>query len=580
MLPEGSAIGKYIVRRKIAEGGMAEIYLCAVKGPEGFEKEVVLKRIRPFFANEPGFVQMFIDEARLASQLNHANIVQIYDFDKHEDTYFLAMEYVQGRSLWEVRQRCRERMLPMAPLMTAHVAREVAKGLHFAHQLTVQGQRVGLVHRDVTPQNILLSYSGEVKLTDFGIAKGQSKHTVPGMLKGKFAYMAPEQSRGDEVDLRTDIFALGIILWEMLTGARLFDGDSDLAVVKAVQTAAIVPPSRLNPDVPTALDAIVLRALERDRTARFKTAFELERALAQFILSHSQSVDETDVRAWLARIFPSSAPEAAPEAPSLEVSISARPVAAAPRAPESNDSLLYAATRILARNREPGPPAREPTPPTPPTPKLVTPAPTPRPLRGATPPPSGVPGRNTQPIVPTVSRGPPSSRRALVPWLVGAGVAVAVLMFAFAASSRKAPEKAETPVAVLPPTPVPVALPEPLPVAEVPDTDGGGQGEAAEDKTPVEAAALALESAPEPDSEAPPTQKKTSSGLKWGTLVVRAAPWAELFIDGKQRDNVEQQARIRLKAGRHKVLLRNGARIIEQEINLRPNAEIKVELAR
>ncbi|WP_254614470.1 serine/threonine protein kinase [Myxococcus sp. CA056] len=311
-LVAGMQIGKYVVRRKLAEGGMAEIYLCTARGAEGFEKEVVIKRVRAFLASDPEFVGMFIAEARLASRLNHENVVQIFDFDKHEDTYYLAMEYVRGCSLWELRRRSKEMMDPVPPMLVAHIGAEVARGLHYAHRLKVNGQPLDLVHRDVTPHNVLLSYDGAVKLTDFGIAKAGKKLTQPGVLKGKFAYMSPEQARGEAVDSRTDLFALGVVLWEMLTGGRLFDGDSELAVLRAVQHSAIAPPARLNPEVPPELDAVVMRALERDPSARFQTAGELERALAQCVLKHATSVDDTDLGAFLRRLFPGSLTQAMP----------------------------------------------------------------------------------------------------------------------------------------------------------------------------------------------------------------------------------------------------------------------------
>ncbi|MBU8896905.1 protein kinase [Corallococcus sp. M34] len=306
-LEAGTRIGKYVVRRKLAEGGMAEIYLCTARGPEGFEKEVVIKRVRAFLASDSEFVQMFIAEARLASRLNHANVVQIFDFDKHEDTYYLAMEYVRGCSLWELRKRCKEHLTPIPPTLVAYMGAEIARALHAAHRLKINGEHLHLVHRDVTPHNVLLSFDGAVKLTDFGIAKAGNRLSQPGVLKGKFAYMSPEQARGEAVDARTDIFALGVVLWEMLTGGRLFDGDSEVAVLRAVQHSLIPPPARLNPDVPADLDAAVMRALQRDPNARFQTASELERALAQSALQHARSVDDTNVGMFLRRLFPEAA---------------------------------------------------------------------------------------------------------------------------------------------------------------------------------------------------------------------------------------------------------------------------------
>ncbi|MFP2903008.1 serine/threonine protein kinase, partial [Corallococcus sp. 4LFB] len=343
-LEAGTHVGKYVVRRKLAEGGMAEIFLCTARGPEGFEKEVVIKRVRAFLASDPDFVQMFIAEARLASRLNHANVVQIFDFDKHEDTYYLAMEYVRGCSLWELRKRSKEAMTPMPPVLVAHIGAEVARGLHYAHRLRVNGELLNLVHRDVTPHNVLVSYDGAVKLTDFGIAKAGNKLTNPGVLKGKFAYMSPEQARGESVDVRTDVFALGVVLWELLTGGRLFQGDSEIAVLRAVQESAIVPPARLNPDVPPDLDAVIRRALERDLSQRFQTAGELERALAQCVLNHARSVDDTDVGAFVRRLFPVAASNqglpALPERTALEDGALPRPDAGAEPPPREPTAVM------------------------------------------------------------------------------------------------------------------------------------------------------------------------------------------------------------------------------------------------
>ena len=289
-------------------------------GPEGFAKEVVIKVVRSFLASDQQFVQMFINEARLASRLNHANVVQIFDFGKHGDSYYLAMEYVRGASLWDLRRRTRELKVPFPPVLAAEIGAQVARGLQYAHNLADHGQRIGVVHRDVTPHNVLLSFDGAVKLTDFGIAKATTTHTAPGMLKGKFAYMAPEQSRGDKVDARTDIFALGIVLWELLTGGRLFDGDSDLAVLRAVQDSLIPPPSRMNPDVPAELSDVIMKALARPMEERFQSSFELERALANFVLRNAKSLDDTSVAQFMQALFREEfeAPQHEQAAPRLE----------------------------------------------------------------------------------------------------------------------------------------------------------------------------------------------------------------------------------------------------------------------
>jgi serine/threonine protein kinase len=303
----GSQVGKYVVQRKLAEGGMAEIFVASSFGPEGFEKQVIIKRIRAGLANDPAFIKMFVSEARLVSRLNHANIVQIFDFDRHEDTFYIAMEYVRGVSLAQAHARARELQVPVPSLVAAQVAIEVARGLSFAHRLTEHGEPLGIVHRDVTPQNILLSYEGAVKLTDFGIAKAGTRASTVGMLKGKFAYMSPEQSRGEQVDSRTDIFALGTTLWELLTGQQLFDAESDIAVLRAVQEKAVASPAEFNPDVDAALATIVMRCLERERTERFQSAQELERALTRYVINQTERPEEMELATWIRGLFPEEA---------------------------------------------------------------------------------------------------------------------------------------------------------------------------------------------------------------------------------------------------------------------------------
>jgi tRNA A-37 threonylcarbamoyl transferase component Bud32 len=316
MLVGGSVVGRYVVRRKLAEGGMAEIYLATVSGAEGFSKEVALKVVRPHLANDPQFVQMFVAEAQLVSKLNHVNLVQIFDFGRHEQTYYLAMEYVRGASLWELRHRCHELGLEVPPLLAADLCAQVARGLHIAHTLTDQGRPLGVVHRDVSPHNVLLSLDGAVKLIDFGIAKAGGPMTEPGVLKGKLAYMSPEQVRGETLDARSDLFALGVVLWELLTGARLFDFESDTAMMQAVMRGTIPVPTRLNPDVPEALSEIVMKALVRDREGRFQSGAEFDRALSTFVRRSTHSADELALAPLMQQLFGDHAVAAAASEPS------------------------------------------------------------------------------------------------------------------------------------------------------------------------------------------------------------------------------------------------------------------------
>ncbi|MFH1058576.1 MAG: protein kinase [Pseudomonadota bacterium] len=288
--------GSYYLTRKIATGGMAELFRARKVGAAGFEKLVAIKRLLPHLAADDEFRSMFLDEAKLASQLNQQNIVQVYDLGRMEDddslppghqgTYFIAMEYIFGKSLAEVIKKGQERGLPLPPELAARVILAAANGLAYAHAKKDEtGQALGLVHRDVSPQNILLSYEGEVKLVDFGIAKAlsQSSTTRPGMLKGKFAYMPPEQARGEAVDQRADIYALGVVFWEALTNNRLFTGDTEAAILNQVLNPQVTQPSQARAEVPPELDELCLHCLTPDPAQRYQQAEEFSQALEAYL---------------------------------------------------------------------------------------------------------------------------------------------------------------------------------------------------------------------------------------------------------------------------------------------------------
>src|SRR5688500_4889626 len=261
------AFGKYFLVDKIATGGMAEIFKAKTYSHGGFENLLVIKRILPHIGENSDFIEMFIDEAKVSVALQQPNIVRIYDFGKILENYFIAMECVDGKDIRNVLRELARRKEFLPPKFCAYVAFEVCKGLHYAHTKTdLQGNPYGIVHRDISPSNILISYEGEVKIADFGIAKAESNayQTRDGMLKGKFEYMSPEQAQGKEIDHRSDIFSLGIILYEMMTGRRLFKTDSEIATLKKIREGEIDAPSKLKPDIPPALEAICMRALERD----------------------------------------------------------------------------------------------------------------------------------------------------------------------------------------------------------------------------------------------------------------------------------------------------------------------------
>jgi eukaryotic-like serine/threonine-protein kinase len=280
--------GQYRLLRRLAFGGMAEVYLASMQREHGFEKRVVVKRILPQFSGDADFVRMFTDEALLAGRLTHPNVVQIYDFGSVDGVYFLAMEYVDGVDLRQLLREAKERRRSLSPAEIAAIGESVARGLAYAHAFCDERQGpLGLVHRDISPHNILLSRSGDVKITDFGIAKAAARatRTAAGVIKGKLAYMAPEQAAGLALDQRCDQYALGIVLWECATFQPLFDAPSDLELMQQVAAGEARPLREMRVDVPAALDATIMRLLAREPEARFGSMQAVEQALASFRFS-------------------------------------------------------------------------------------------------------------------------------------------------------------------------------------------------------------------------------------------------------------------------------------------------------
>src|SRR5215831_12636665 len=277
-------LGRYQIIGRLATGGMAEVYLALSGDLPGFRTLVVVKRILPHLASNAQFIRMFLDEARLAALLDHPNIVRIIEVGHDGEDYFLVMELVQGKPLSAVLRKAAKEKSPLTPALAAFVVAQAANGLGYAHNLVdSDGQPLNVVHRDVSPQNVLVSFEGAVKMIDFGIARalGRVSETSPGGLKGKIEYMAPEQASAEEVDLRADVFALGVVLWEALTGRRLFRRETELATMRAIVDDPIPRPSEMVPVSPQ-LEAIVMRALEKRRGARFQTAQEMALSLERY----------------------------------------------------------------------------------------------------------------------------------------------------------------------------------------------------------------------------------------------------------------------------------------------------------
>ncbi|MBM4370737.1 MAG: serine/threonine protein kinase [Deltaproteobacteria bacterium] len=297
---------RYQVIERIDAGGMAEIFKGRALSLDGIEKPVAIKRILPSLSQNKKFLKMFIDEARLSMRLNHANIVQVFDVGRADDTYFLVMEFVDGSNVRRLFQKAAEVGYQLPVAVAAHVTIEIAKGLSTAHEAAdATGSPLGIVHRDVSPPNILISWSGEVKITDFGLAKAvsQLERTEPGVVKGKYSYLSPEAAEGRSVDARSDIFSAGIILHELLTGRRLFMGKTDLETVDLVKACQVPSPSSLRDEVPPELDAIVLKALAKDRRRRYQSAREIGDELANFLFSRGMKVTGFDVARTMREIF-------------------------------------------------------------------------------------------------------------------------------------------------------------------------------------------------------------------------------------------------------------------------------------
>ncbi len=522
------SFGKYRLVEPIASGGMADVWRAEVTGAEGVVKEVALKLVRGEHAARSDFVRMFVEEARLASRLGHANVVQLFEFDQVDGRYYIAMELVRGRHLGRVVERARELGVRFGLPRAAQVGADVARALSYAHRLADGGRPLGLVHRDVSPHNVLVSFEGEVKLADFGIARAMDRAglTDPGTVKGKAAYMAPEQARGERVDARADVFSLGVVLWELCAGRRLFSRDTDAATVAAALSGEpVAPPSAWNEEVPAELDRIVLRALERDPARRTGSAQELAAELAAVLLRIVRSPEEVDLRDFMHRLFAAevAALEAAPPEPTRvrPVAMAAEPIAEPSRA------------RSSAEGDE----------------------------------------------SPTRTAAAPRRRRG---WVAVGAAAVGIAALSVAVGRRTAmpaptaaatstPTQTASPAAtVIPTAPViPIATVPPTVVGPVHDAlpsaahDEPEAVERAPEARPVEAAqglnALAV----------PP--RATGDGI----LSVNATPWGLVRLNGHAIGDTPQE--MRLPAGRHRVRIeRKGQRAVDELVTVKAGARTKL----
>jgi serine/threonine-protein kinase len=299
-----TTFGKYVLLRKLATGGMGEVFLARPAEPARASERLVIKRILPHLAEDTEFHDMFLDEARIAAQLDHPNIVHIFEVGEVGESVYLAMDYVHGEDLRSVERAAKlvHQRLPLA--VATHIVAAAAAGLEHAHALRgPDDKKLNLVHRDVSPQNILVGFAGEVKLIDFGVAKaaGLGQPTVTGVLKGKCAYMSPEQAAGDNMDARSDVFSLGVVWWELITGRRLFKGSSDQMTMRLVLGCQVPPPSRLDSGLPVEVDEIVAQVLTRHPKDRYADAGRFRTALETFLRNQGASPDPVQAQIALLR---------------------------------------------------------------------------------------------------------------------------------------------------------------------------------------------------------------------------------------------------------------------------------------
>jgi TonB family protein len=523
--------GQYEILERIASGGMAELYKAKRTGVEGFQKIVAIKKILPHLADDEEFITMFADEAKLAAQLNHPNIIHIYDLGKIQaGGYFIAMEYVDGRDLRAIQKSARELGVPLPVPLAVYVASKVASALDYAHRRRdADGHDLGIVHRDVSPQNILISYEGDIKLCDFGIAKATSKasQTQSGALKGKLQYMSPEQAWAKPIDRRSDLFSLGVVLHELLTGDRLFSGDTDIQTLEKVRSADIAPPSRSNPEVPKNLDTVVLRCLAKDPEERYANASDLLRDLDSVLYSYTPAPGSADVAIYLHRL--QAEETAVAEARAREA---AQAQAVTPAA--SDETARRRKSKAVPVQRTgPSPKPVEPAPPPPPPPVARPPRPAPAPASAPEPP---APVSSPDIFGSTARAQAESGRRT--PLFIAIGIAAAALAgFAIWKTTRTQPAPApvvvptkapavvvatEVPAPVAAPTAAPAAIDPKAVEAEVQRQLAAKRKELERAAAPpvpnakkaAEAAPAAAQAAPEPTSppptEAPPTPVPTA----------------------------------------------------------------------
>jgi eukaryotic-like serine/threonine-protein kinase len=518
--------GKYRLVRKLAQGGMAQLFLAIQRGPHGFEKVLVLKCVLPEICKVQEFVDMFLDEARLAAHLDHNNVVRVYDFGQVGGQYFLAMEYLPGEDLASIIQTCRKSEKPIPVDIATDVIIGAASGLHFAHEmLDARGHPLNIVHRDVSPSNVIVTYHGTIKLVDFGIARAESNviKTAAGMLKGKFAYLSPEQAVGDPVDRRSDVFALGAVMQELLTGCRVFRRESDLATLKAVAQAEVEPPSRIRSDIPEDLDRIVMKAMARAPPDRYQTAADMAEDLVAFLARRGYVRSEKHLADYLTATF-------GEERRLNKLRVSGLST--------GSDESVIQRTPSLIRD----------------LPKDLSPIRSDSDIPVA-PPDTNVTRRGADGLQPTIPEAPSyslilKSRRQLVVGGVGLALLIAVIA---GIVWRRGPSETQTTSSVQrPPVPTETVQPETSPTP--PSTQAKVEVRAPTPPVP-------------PPAEVAPKPSPAAKHAAKGKLSLDTTPWVEVFLNGKNLGETPL-INVPLPAGRHVLKLVNETKGIHSAIEV------------
>jgi serine/threonine protein kinase len=581
-------LGKYELISRLALGGMAEVFLAKAAGPMGFEKTLVVKRILAHLAEDPDFVQMFLTEARLAAQLNHPNIIQIFDFGEANGAYFLAMEYIDGPNLRVLLKKARLQGLALPPALCARIVASACEGLAFAHDFSdpLTHEPLGLIHRDVSADNILVSRQGAVKVVDFGIAKaaGQSHKTQSGLIKGKVAYMSPEQIRAKPLDRRVDVYALGVVFYELLTGRKPFDAPTDAALMEAIISAPLVPAAQYRPELSPAVQRILERALAKDRDRRYANCRAFQIDLEDFILSAGKPVGAYELSEFVTQLAPAASADGTAwkdtgeiPAPAAKTQSSARTVKTPkPQFSDPDETLPLPP-------REPDEPDTLPVG----TPVFALPS---KEVRSADPESSatevGVPSFREERSAPVTRSGRSRLPQKWIPALVGAALLLALGGYlAGSRASSTVPAPVSPPAVATRPQPPPAIAAVPKeqpskppappsapatnpssPIPSEPSSPPSTQPIVAQQAQPPAVDASAQGAAPKdpvanpPSLTARPKRDDTRvSASRTGVLRLVVRGWADIWVDGEKKGRVPPVNELTLSAGRHELHLINPA---------------------